>query len=35
MFILDGEYLPSRSRFAWQGSATFAPGGPPFIMPVP
>ena len=35
MFILDGEYLPSRSRFAWQGSATFAPGGLPFIMPVP
>jgi hypothetical protein len=35
MFILDGEYLPSRSRFAWQGSATLAPGGPPLDMPVP
>jgi hypothetical protein len=35
MFMLDGEYLPSPSRYTWQGSATIVPGGLPFDMPVP
>src|SRR5262249_30736739 len=35
MFILDGDSLPSPSRFEWNGSATTPPGGPPLDLPVP
>ena len=35
VFMLDQDFLPRPSLFAWRGDSTIAPGGPPLELPVP